>query len=464
MTSLRTRAVTAGVLWAFVTISLGLAGLGSFMNAQTQSRFADALSTRHTQAVVAISNYSQLPQLLDRGITDPAYLRPFSGEYWQIEDADGAIYVSTSLVDTLLPRPATDPGSEGVALTRQIAGPADDRLLSISEWVSLDNGSRWHVQVASSLSSLTEDQIALRRSLLTAFAVVAGVGVLGALVQVALMLRPINALRQEVAARWDEGDGLEVESYPVEVAPLVADINALMDRNHDIIRRSRRQAADLAHAVKTPSAVVRNELDALASQGVEVSEAVSALDRLDGQLQRSFARMRADNSEDAIGVFTDLDVALGRMERAFKALSGNAGKTFAAQYKPGMRIRMDQNDFEEVLGNLLDNAMKWSRSQLRLTATQGASNRVRLVIEDDGPGIPDDKLEEVIASGYRLDQSVPGTGLGLAIAADLIVAYGGAYTLGRSDELGGFAFIMELPVAGAAPRIDRPQKDPPTPG
>jgi signal transduction histidine kinase len=446
MTSLRTRAVTGGILLAMVTIVLALAGLGSFMNAQAQTRFTDLLRSRHTQAIVAALTHANTPDQLDRVLGDPVYQRPFSGEYWQIQSSDGAIYTSTSLVDAVLPGPA-GPGAERSSV--EYVGPTGNLVVGISQWVNLDDGSRWHVQVASSLQQLEVEQDAVRQNLLSAFAIVAFVGVLGALAQVALILQPLNALRKDVSARWEGENGLEVESYPIEVAPLVHDINDLMGRNRDIIRRSRRQAADLAHAIKTPSAIMRNELGALENKGMPVRDALDALDRLDAQLKRSFARMRADGGEDAVGVFTDLDDALGRMKRAFAALARNVEKEFSAEYEPELRVRMDQSDFEEVMGNLLDNALKWADGRVLLTAKRDKDKMVTLTIADDGPGIPQEEITQVTRSGHRLDVSKPGTGLGLAIASDLISAYGGDIILSRSELLGGLSAVIRLPAGGS---------------
>ncbi len=447
MTSLRTRAVTGGILLAMVTIVLALAGLGSFMNAQTQTRFTDLLRSRHTQAIVAAVTYANTPDQLGRVLGDPVYQRPFSGEYWQIQSRDGAIYTSPSLVEAVLPAPA-GPGTERRSV--EYIGPTGNLVVGISQWVTLDDGSRWHVQVASSLQQLEVEQDAVRQNLLSAFAIVAFVGVLGALAQVALILQPLNALRKDVSARWEGENGLEVESYPIEVAPLVNDINGLMDRNRDIIRRSRRQAADLAHAIKTPSAIMRNELGALENKGMPVRDALDALDRLDAQLKRSFARMRADGGEDAVGVFTDLDDALGRMKRAFAALARNVEKEFSAEFEPELRVRMDQSDFEEVMGNLLDNALKWADGRVLLTAKRGEDKSVIITIADDGPGIPEEEIAQVTRSGHRLDVSKPGTGLGLAIASDLISAYGGDIVLSRSELLGGLSAVIRLPASGSS--------------
>jgi signal transduction histidine kinase len=283
---------------------------------------------------------------------------------------------------------------------------------------------------------------------LTAFGIIAFVGILGALAQVAVVLQPLKTLREDVSARWEDEDGLDATSYPIEVAPLVMDINSLMDSNRDIMRRSRRQAADLAHAIKTPSAIMRNELVMLESNGVSVQNSIDALDRLDAQLKRSFARIRADASEGDVGSFTELDVALGRMRRAFTALARNAGKSFSVTYDAGLRVGMDQSDFEEVMGNLLDNALKWAGSQVDLTVSHTDDSAIVISITDDGPGIPAEEIAQATRSGQRLDVSKPGTGLGLAIASDLVHAYGGQIILGKSEELGGLAAHIRLPVAG----------------
>lgn len=452
MTSLRARAVAGGILWTVVIIVLGVTGLTSYMTSSTQGRFAELLQARHTQAVVAVTNNSETPENLTRAIGDTIYLQELSGQYWQAEDGEGRIFTSPSLAGMYLPRPQT---SSSDLAASEFLGPDGDPSFGLGEWLVLDDGTRWHVQVASSLRTLEAATQELRDTLLTAFAIISFVGVLGALAQVAVILQPLQKLRKDVSTRWEHENGLDVTSYPIEVAPLVTDINSLMDRNRDIMRRSRRQAADLAHAIKTPSAIMRNELDTLKTKGIAVQESIDALDRLDAQLKRSFARIRADGTDDSIGVATELDAALGRMKRAFTALARNVGKEFLTTFDTGMRVRMDQSDFEEVMGNLLDNALKWATSEVHLKAVTTDASAILITISDDGPGIPKTEMSRAIRSGQRLDTSKPGTGLGLAIASDLIHAYGGKIILSKDEVLGGLAIHINLPMA-ISPRSDRP--------
>ena len=445
MRSLRTRAVSAGIVWAIITIVLGLAGLSSYLRSQSEERFVELLQTRHTQVIVSVANNTADPDAIVRAIGDPVYQRPFSGQYWQVEDENENVLVSPSLVDGLLP---LSNGFFQGTTTRQTTTLDGEDLLIIGQWLTLDNGERWYVQVASSLEDLREEEAGLQRNLAWAFAIVTVIAIVGALVQVTAMLQPLNNLRRDVAARWEHEEGLEVSGYPVEVAPLVTDINGLLERNRDIIKGSRKQAADLAHAIKTPAAIMRNELEGLAAKGRDVTDALQALDRLDAQLQRSLARMRADGGDGAVGVVTELDTALGRMERAFTALARHEDKAFTAEVAPRLRVRMDQSDLEEIVGNILDNAKKWARSQFMITAEKTSDPAVLITISDDGPGIPDDKIDQAVQSGRRLDQTVPGTGLGLAIASDLVDVYGGTLTLTRSQDLGGLAVHLRLPVPG----------------
>lgn len=338
MRSLRARAVTGGIIWAILSVIVGVYGLDTLLGAQTERRFDDLLRNRHTQAIVALANLATTPEDIARGIGDPAYAQPFSGEYWQIENAEGEIFVSRSLVDTLLPRPEST--TDGIVLDNY-RSESGDALRGISQWVSLDDGSLWHVQVASSVQSLIDDRAEQRSNLLLAFAVIMVFGIAVALLQVRTTLGPLTDLRREVLARWDSDTGLEPDAYPVEVAPLVGDINTLLERNREIVSRSRRQAADLAHAIKTPSAIVRNELERLQGQNVPVGDCLAALDRLDAQLKRSLARIRADGGNAGVRPVTDLDTSLGRLSRAFSALARNQDKQLNSTIAPGQRIRMD---------------------------------------------------------------------------------------------------------------------------
>ena len=444
MMSLRMRAVSGGVVWAAFVTLVGSLVLGGFILEQAQTRFEEALMVRHDRVVVALANSAGDPSQLRYQLSDPVYQSPFSGYYWQVQRmGDNEPIVSRSLTDALLTRVEISEGNLSLAT---IAGPANQTLRSMTRSISISDGEKWTVQVASSTESLVRDQNALRARINIAKALVSSFAILGALGIAIFTLRPMARLRKDVASRWISNNDLTAAKYPQEVQPLVSDINALLNRNRDIVGRSRRQAADLAHALKTPSAILRNELEALNTTGVAVTDSLDALDRLDAQLARSFARMRAEQGSSAEFSVTDIEVSLGRMSRAFAGMAKNQGRSMTVSIDPNLRARINQDDFEEIIGNLLYNALKWSVSAIRLSAIS-EGDRLKVLIEDDGPGIPLDDRERVFSSGQRLDETKPGTGLGLAIACELTRAYSGTMAITDSLTLGGAEFEVTLPLA-----------------
>ena len=442
MLSLRHRALLGSLASGLISIVVGVLTLNAYVDNRVQNRFDATLRDRHTQLVVALSRSTQDPDRLRNLIFDPAYGTPFSGRYWQVSDSDGQIYTSASLFDQTIDVPETD--GTGLQLW-DTNGPDIEGIRGIHQRIRYEDGTEWDVSVAESLDELMGESADTRQSLLLVFSLVGVIGLAGSILLISTVLLPLRKLRNDVASRWDEDEELDPSDYPDEVAPLVADINELLHRNRDIVMGARRQAADLAHALKTPSAILRNELDALHNGGAQAAMAVEALDRIDAQLGRSLARMRAANSAELTHSRTDLSHSISRFGRLFATIAERDGKTLDCVHAPDLWVRMDTQDLEEVVGNLLDNALKWSNHAVRLSATQ-SDDSVTIRVEDDGPGIPEKSQREALRSGGRLDTSKPGTGLGLAIAVDLLKAYGARLILDSSEDLGGLSVTVTIPA------------------
>lgn len=445
MRSLRSRTILGAVIWAVASTVVGAIALTTILEAAADRRFNQSLSDRHIQVVVALGTIGASENGIEMMLTDPAYSRPYSGRYWEIEAEDGTIVASRSLFDAALtggPLPTPTPRIwEG-------AGP-DGPIRAIRQAITLDDGSVWIVTVAESLAVLRAEQASLSRSVLVAFALVGALGVAGALLLTTAILRPLGHLRRDLARRSQTGADLSSDDYPEEVAPLVDEINELLGRNQSVVERARRQSSDLAHALKTPSAALRNELEGLAGKGHDMESALDALSRIDAQIGRSLARFRAESSRGTARLSTDVVLSRERIMRLFRTLPEAQRLIFQLVPSQPVHAAADQQDVEEILGNLIENATKWTNSTIRVTLTS-VGPQVRINVEDDGPGIPEKDRALVVDSGFRLDTAKPGTGLGLAIVSDLVHAYGGSMTLGASDTLGGLHATVRLPRADPA--------------
>lgn len=433
MRSLQRQVIVGGVAWAVLVTVIGVVALSAIFSQVTDRRFNQNLLEKHTQILVAFATAGGPGQIEDI-LINPVYQRVYSGEYWQITSATDERFTSPSLFDEQL----TDTREAGFW---EGQGP-NGRLRGYSERVELDDKSVWSVSVASSLSGLVAERTEMRRNVALAFGLVGALGILGAALLTTVLIAPLRQLRVDVTHRWDAGKSLDPATYPTEVAPLVEDINELIARNSLIVDRGRRQAADLAHALKTPSSALRNELSRLSRTVDGTAPLFEALDRIDAQIIRSLARMRAATAAQAIHVQADVATSIERMERLFHAMPVAESKVFKVTSIEAS-VGIDAQDLEEMLGNLLENAFKWCRNEVHLSVSK-SENTVDITIEDDGPGIAAKQRQTVLDEGARLDTSVAGTGLGLSIVNDLAHAYGGQFELATSESLGGLCCTLRL--------------------
>jgi signal transduction histidine kinase len=441
MTSLTRRAVLGAGLWTVAVFVIGTAALVLILDRIALAQFEAILEERLLQVTVALNYGAPYDEALVAFLVDPAYDRPYSGRYWQVTSSTGLTFASDSLFDLQLTPPAVGPGDTEAW---RGTGPAGS-IRGIAQGVTLEDGTRWTVTVAESERFLAEQRRTALRGATVTFTFLGVLAIAGAAALVSVVLKPLRQLSEDVALRWTEQSKLTPEAYPTEVAPLVSDINALLDRNTEILARSRRQTADLAHALKTPAAALRNELFALREAGATTGKAEEMLARIDRQVSRSLARMRAANSAGEVRARTNLARSVRRLERLFSAMPRERPIRLSTSIGDGLSVAMNEQDFEETLGNLMDNAFKWAASEIRVEARSDGDWAVVLVA-DDGPGISADDRARLPAPGFRLDTEKEGTGLGLAIAEDLVSAYGGTLGLEESP-LGGFAAVLRIPKA-----------------
>jgi signal transduction histidine kinase len=261
-------------------------------------------------------------------------------------------------------------------------------------------------------------------------------------------LRPLRDVRDDLRKIRD-GEIQHLEgAYPSEIEPLVHDLNSLIDSNREIVERSRTHVGNLAHALKTPIAVLQNEASSSAAPlAAKVNEQIGIMRN---QVEHHLNRARIAAQSNVLGAVTTVEPALSALARVMSKVHQDRGLAIAVEVPPGLRFRGEKQDFEEMVGNLLDNACKWAKSRVRISARREEKERrpfLLLSFDDDGPGLPEARREDALSRGRRLDESKPGSGLGLSIVVELARIYGGHLILEKSD-LGGLRARLSLPAVG----------------
>ena len=234
--------------------------------------------------------------------------------------------------------------------------------------------------------------------------------------------------------------------YPVEVQPLVTDLNALLVDREQRIVRAHRKAGDLAHGLKTPLTLLNQQAERARADGHdELSASITQqVERMRRQIEYHLAHARASAAGGSPSARCHVATSADALARTMQAIHAARGVTIDVDAPHEHFVKVQREDFEEMLGNLLDNACKWSRSRVHMRS-MAVSGRVQVIVDDDGPGLPESLRETVLQRGVRADEAAPGSGLGLAIVADLVELYGGAIALGASP-LGGLRAELSLPL------------------
>jgi signal transduction histidine kinase len=285
---------------------------------------------------------------------------------------------------------------------------------------------------------------------LQAYIVVAGATLclIGAVVQGRRTLASIDNLRTRLvslrAGRERRMDGV----YPSEVQPLVDDLNVLLDHRERAIQRAIAKAGDLAHGLKTPLAILSQESALARTTGqTEIADAIDRqVERMGRQIEYHLAQARAAASGATGGARSSLKESADGLVRAMARLHAERGLVIDSTISSDLEVRVQREDLDEMLGNLLDNACKWGRSRVAVHAAADGHTAVVVTVDDDGHGLKAEMREAVLRRGFRADEAAPGSGLGLAIVSDLAELYGGSISLDASPA-GGLQARLRLPSA-----------------
>ena len=449
LTSLTFRVVAFSTLWAVVALVV-IATIISSLFRQASERGFESLLTAHLFNLISAVGVTEdgvlegAPNLGDLQFTVPG-----SGWYWAVEPVTGNVggrLVSLSMTEAIpSPPPAEVPFDADFRRTYVADGPAGERVQVYESEFELDAQERIaRFRVMGNRSELEADIAAFDQHLYLVLAIF-GVGMIAInAIAILIGLEPLRRVR-EALSQIRAGAAQRLDGkFPLEIAPLAAETNELIESNRRIVERSRTQVGNLAHSLKTPLAVLTNEARSIGgSKGELIADQAAAMRQ---QVEHYLQRARMAAQRDTIVFRTPVKATLERMARVVAKLNPQT-KLSVELPSEELIFAGEKEDLEEIVGNLLENAMKWGRRNVFLGVTadvDDAGHRgFTLTVDDDGPGIPEEKTRDALTRGRRLDETKPGTGLGLAIVADLVKEYGGTLHLGRS-ELGGLKVTIAL--------------------
>ncbi|WP_458373150.1 sensor histidine kinase [Pseudomonas laurylsulfatiphila] len=430
------RRLSLGLISVMVVVGLVLAQTSLWLFEMGLQRYLEAGLRNDSESLLAALVRGPQGLQLDERRLSPAYQRPFSGHYFRIDFTDGH-WRSRSLWDQELP--ALD--HPGLHDDLQL-GPEGQQLL-----VLRTDYRRLGLPISISVA---EDYTPIRESFRRVQQLGLGLGLTGLLLILLLQritvrraLRPLEQAREQIA-QLQQGQRSQLDDQvPLELEPLVAQINHLLAHTEDSLKRSRNALGNLGHALKTPLAVL---LSLASSEQLEAHPQLrktlkEQLQQVEQRLNRELNRARL--SGDALpGALFDCDAELPGLLATLNMIHG---EHLALSYRApaGLQLPWDREDLLELLGNLLDNACKWADAEVRVSVAELASG-FELSVEDDGPGIPQERRDQVFSRGTRLDEQTHGHGLGLGIVRDIVDSWGGKLSLLES-EWGGLKVVIELP-------------------
>lgn len=448
--SLRLRLIIAWAVFIFVGLQVAAVGLKALFERSITRRTIAELHFDLDQLAKAVqAGDDGEVRLARRGPTDPQFEVPDGGRYWQVDDVDREILASASLAGRRL-QIHTRPVDAGSHVDTSLIAPNGKPLIAVARRLTLtpgDSGRAGGVVLTSAVnaSEIKEDTEKFGQDLVSGLGWLATFLLLGAWAHVTIGLRPLQNIRASLAA-IRAGTSARIEgTFPSELGPLIDETNDLLDAQDRAMEAARARAADLAHGLKTPLAIMAAKSRLLRRKGSE--EIADDIDRqietMRRHVRRELARARARGITNSARNDIDVSAVTRELIAAIKTLPRASTLEWQLSMQPAVTMPIDRADLNDMVGNLLDNAQKWANSKVLVDVRRHAANLL-IRVEDDGPGLADEHIERVLRRGEKVDSTRDGSGLGLAIVGDLVELYGGQMNLSRGA-LGGLAVEVTLP-------------------
>ncbi len=438
--SLARRMIAIAALWISVLLIGGGFALDRVLTGAITRNFDSSLE----YVLIAMIRSSEIGPdgevRLVEPLGDQRFLEPYSGLYWQISGGNQEPYRSRSLWERTLKAPA--PHIDNQIHTYDSNQFPDEELRILERNVILPGSkTNWRYQIAQSREALDAQVGAVRQTLIPSLALLGlGLIILAAL-QTFYGLWPLRHIRRAIAAMRGGQHRRVTAPLPLEVQPMVDELNALLAHNEKQAEEARLHAGNLAHALKTPLTVLVNSATSSDSELADTVRREAAT--MQRQVDHHLARARAVGRRGAAQARAVVWDSVNSVSRAVAALYPDARLDAAGDKE--LVVRVERQDLDELVGNLLENAAKYGGGSVFVTIQRDGA-MAEILIEDDGAGISPADRDRVIDRGVRLDSGKPGTGLGLAIVRDVAEIYGGSIALEESEDLGGLLVRLRLPA------------------
>ena len=450
--SLALRLFLTATAWAVIILLITGVVLSSLYRQAVEHSFDRRLDVYLRTIVADLSAPEEASDRFPQSLGEPLFELPLSGWYWQVTRLDPGksdVRSSRSLWDGGLPHLKDQGVAAGPDGSRQgyVSGPGDQRLRLLERNIDLGDEGHYLVAVAGDAAEISAETRSFDQALSITFVLLAVVLLLTTMFQVRFGLAPLKRITTSLAAiRAGTAERLEGD-FPVEIAPLARETNALIEANREIVERARMHVGNLAHALKTPLSVMVNEAaanggDAFAGKVREQAEIMR------DQVARHLERARLAARQTVVGSVTEVEPVVTALARTMEKIHRDKAVTVEVHGDPQAKFRGERPDLEEMIGNLVDNACKWARSNVVVAVARAGENNegmLHVVVDDDGPGLSPVEREQVARRGQRLDESKPGSGLGLSIVTELVNLYGGELRLGQAPA-GGLRAELLLPA------------------
>jgi len=437
------RIITLSSAWIIVALAVTAVMLVVFHRDHTAQHY-DAHVDMHLEELIGASRFSPNGTFeLAFHPSDPRYHDLHSGWYWEVKQFGETLKRSPSLGEDALDMGNVQ-ATMGVVIY-ELEGPVQEELRVHVTKIKVDPKYEPLVFLASApLTGITDDVVDYSNHIAYSFLAL-GIGlVLAVMMQVRVALRPLKAISTGISdVRAGKATKLPLEQLE-DVRPLVDELNNLLEHNSVLLKRARNQLGDLAHSVKNPLTVINNEARNMEPEQKELI--LKQTSYISKSVDHYLSRARTFGTEKVLGSRSDVRKVVEDLVYAMQRIYKERGLEYDISGLMACWFKGEGQDMEEMAGNLIDNACKWAKGRV-LIRCKTDNDRLQLIVEDDGPGIPEEKYINVTQRGHKLDESKAGHGQGLGIVKDIAILYGGWLKLGKSP-LGGLRAELDLPTVG----------------